>query len=102
MVRWSNGPMKTRTPKSVRIAALVFPPAGMVLLLASRQVRWPAKIFGVLWIGFYALCYSLIILALLVQARWLHIEWLGGPVPSLVREKTLPDYDRLDAHRAAQ
>ncbi|MEW6303587.1 MAG: PQQ-binding-like beta-propeller repeat protein [Verrucomicrobiota bacterium] len=85
----------------LRLATLLFPPLGLLLLwLAPASIL--RKLFGTLFIGFYSLLYAALIVAALVKFAGLQIEWRGGFGPSLTWNKTVPDYDAVEASRAQQ
>ncbi len=88
--------------KRIRIASLLFPPLGLVLLWGSGQVRLGRKILGTLGIGLYSLLYAGGVLLLLVRFTGLDWEWRGGFPPVLTWHKTRPDYDAVEASRRAQ
>jgi outer membrane protein assembly factor BamB len=88
--------------KRIRIASLLFPPLGLVLLWRPGEASWPRKIFGTIGIVLYSMLYAGAIVALLVCFTGLEMEWRGGFPPVLTWHKTLPNYDAVEASRRAQ
>ncbi len=88
--------------KKIRIASLLFPPLGLVLLWSSGQVGLGRKILGTVGVGLYSLLYVGGILVLLVKFTGLELEWRGGFPPVLTWRKTHPDYEAVEASRKAQ
>jgi outer membrane protein assembly factor BamB len=50
----------------------------------------------------YSLPYAALCLWMVMQATGLELEWRGGFPPVLTFEKSTPDYDAVEAHRASQ
>src|SRR5580698_4850986 len=88
--------------KKIRIASLLFPPLGLVLLWSSSEVGLGRKILGTVGVGLYSLLYAGGILVLLVKFTGLEFEWRGGFPPVLTWRKTHPDYEAVEASRKAQ
>src|SRR5271170_1357231 len=88
--------------KKIRIASLLFPPLGLLLLWRSDKVRLPRKILGTIGVGLYSLLYTAGTIALLVRFTGLELEWRGGFPPVLTWHKTHPDYEAVEASRRAQ
>src|SRR5215204_4427077 len=85
----------------LRVATLLFPPFGLVLLWRSPR-RARSKILGTIGIVLFSLIYAGVIAGLLVRSDQLKVEWRGGYMPALTVQKTLPDYDAIEKHRAQQ
>jgi outer membrane protein assembly factor BamB len=88
--------------KRIRIASLLFPPLGLLLLWSSGQVGLGRKIFGTIGVGLYCLLYVVGMVALLMRFTGLEFEWRGGFPPVLTWHKTHPDYEAVEASRRAQ
>jgi len=88
--------------RAVRVGALLFPPAGLLLLWRSSQIHVGRKIFGTIGIAFYSLLYLSLVLFLATRICGLQIEFRGGMVPRFTFHKTLPDYSALEADRSRQ
>ena len=95
-------PGKAPSLGRLRLATLLFPPAGLVLLWRSSQIGLGRKIFGTVVIAFYSLLYSALVVFVLYRFFGLQYEFRGGLVPRLTFHKTVPDFDRLEASRARQ
>lgn len=87
------------SPLRLRLATLLFPPLGLVLLWRTRGQFW-RKLMGTIGILLFALLYTGLIAFLLVKIGALKIEWRGGYAPALTWRKSLPDYDALERDRA--
>jgi outer membrane protein assembly factor BamB len=85
----------------LRLATLLFPPAGLTLLWLGPY-RLGKKFFGTLGILLYCLPYSALIIWLLLRFTTLQVEWRGGFPPVLTYSKTLPDYEAVEKHRTRQ
>jgi outer membrane protein assembly factor BamB len=83
----------------IRIASLLFPPWGLVLLWRSDQASLRRKILGTIGLGFYAGLYAGAVVALLMRFTGLELEWRGGFPPVLTWHKTHPNYDAVEASR---
>src|SRR5690242_468049 len=83
----------------LRLATLLFPPLGLVLLWRSSVKVW-RKILGTFGILLYLLLYAGVVIWFLVRYTGLEVEWRGGYVPRLTYYKTKPDYDALERDRA--
>lgn len=88
--------------KSIRLATLLLPPLGLVLLWRNRELRLARKIFGTLGIGLWSVLYLAGVVALLVWLDVMEVEWRGGFPPVLTLHKTKPNYDAVEAHRRQQ
>src|ERR1700678_4405842 len=88
--------------KKIRIASLLFPPLGLVLLWRSEPALLRRRILGTIGIGLYAALYAGGIVALLVHFTGLEWEWRGGFPPVLTWHKTKPNYDAVEASRRMQ
>jgi outer membrane protein assembly factor BamB len=88
--------------KKIRIATLLFPPLGLILLWRSEQATTGRKIFGTIGIGLYSVLYTGAIVALLVRFTGLELEWRGGFPPVFTWHKTHPNYDAVEASRRTQ
>src|SRR5688572_26708551 len=88
--------------RKVRLAALLFPPAGLVVLWRTRGISIARKLFASLAIALYTIVYAVLVLALMWKFFGLEYEFRGGIFPHFTWQKTLPDYAALEASRAAQ
>ena len=88
--------------KKIRLATLLFPPLGLVLLWRSEQPMRRSRILGTLGIGLYSIVYAGVIVAFLMQFTRLEMEWRGGFPPVLTWNKTHPNYDAVEASRRTQ
>jgi outer membrane protein assembly factor BamB len=88
--------------KKIRIATLLFPPLGLLLLWGSGQASLRRKIFGTLGVMLYSLLYAAGVVALLMWRTGLEMEWRGGFPPVLTWHKTHPDFAAVEANRRAQ
>jgi len=86
----------------IRIAALLFPPVGLIWLWRKAKVALWQKLLGTLGILLYSLVYATLIVLFLMWTSGLEVEWRGGFPPVLTFHKTHPDYARLEAYRARQ
>jgi outer membrane protein assembly factor BamB len=99
----SDGQKGWRSMKAVRLATYVFPPLGLMLLWSSPQIRRGAKILGTLFIPLYSLLYLTGFFFGLDRFFGVDLlEWRGGYLPIVTFSKTMPDYNQLEANRAAQ
>lgn len=87
------------SPLRLRLATLLFPPYGLVLLWRTPR-RLLGKLIGTLGILLFTVLYCALIAFLLVRVGALKIEWRGGYAPALTWRKSLPDYDALERNRA--
>jgi outer membrane protein assembly factor BamB len=92
---------KTVSPLRLRLATLLFPPYGLLLLWRTPR-RLLGKLIGTLGILLFAILYCALVAFLLVKAGALKIEWRGGYAPAFTWRKSLPDYEGLERHRKAQ
>jgi outer membrane protein assembly factor BamB len=88
--------------KKIRLASLLFPPLGLVLLWRSEPALVGRRILGTVGIGLYSALYAGGIVALLVHFTGLELEWRGGFPPVLTWHKTNPNYDAVEANRRMQ
>ncbi len=88
--------------KRVRLATLVLPPLGLMLLWRQREVGVGRKLLGTLGILLFSILYVTAIVAVLMLVAGLEIEWRGGFPPVLNFRKTKPDYSAVEAHRSRQ
>src|SRR5690606_3017867 len=93
--------VQIRDMRKVRLASYLFPPLGLFYLWRNRDLRWARKLFGTVGILFYSILYIAGIIYLLTLFTPLGVEWRGGFPPVLTFSKTVPDYDAVEAHRAA-
>src|SRR5687767_6642667 len=94
--------MKPGHLNRIRLATYTFPPAGLLLLWRDREIRLGRKVFGTVGILLYSIVYAAGIVALFMRFGGLQMEWQGGFPPVLTFQKTVPNYDALEAHRAKQ
>src|SRR5881296_1072291 len=99
--------MDTELPKhpkktAVRLGALLFPPAGLLILWVTKGISAGRKLFVSLVILLYTPIYAALILAILWKFFGMQYEFRGGAIPAFTWRKTLPDYDKLEASRASQ
>lgn len=91
-----------QTPFFGRLFALAFPPLGLLLLRTNPNLTRRHKMFAAVALSLYLIPYSLGVVYLLVTFEWVQIEWRGGLGPSLVRQKTAPNFLELETDRASQ
>lgn len=91
-----------QTPFFGRLIALAFPPLGLVLLWANRNLTRRHRMLAAGALILYLAPYTVAIIWLLVALGGVEVEWRGGLGPSLVRRKTAPNYLELETDRAAQ
>ena len=96
------GPMADSKWRSVRWAGFLCPPAGMVLSWTTAGLNVWKRLLATVFLLLYALPYTALIVFLLWKFTPMEVEWRGGFPPVLTFSKTLPDYERLEAHRQAQ
>ena len=94
--------VKPKVPMRVRLATLLLPPLGLIMLWRSGQVGLFRKLFGTLGVLLYCIVYAALIIWLLMRFTPLEVEWRGGFPPVLTFHKTDPNYDAVEAHRARQ
>jgi outer membrane protein assembly factor BamB len=87
--------------RTVRLTALLFPPAGLILLWITKGISIGRKLFASLVILLYAPIYAALIIVILWKFFGLQYEFRGSGVPALTWRKTVPDYDKLEASRAS-
>src|SRR2546423_5098995 len=93
------GNPKDTSPFRLRLATLLFPPLGL-LLLWRAPLKLRRKILGTVGIAVFALLYAAMIIFLLVRFTGLRREWRGGYLPALTYRTTAPDYAALEQNRA--
>jgi outer membrane protein assembly factor BamB len=86
---------------ALRLATIVFPPLGLVLLWRSSRTLGKKLLasFGIL---LFCIPYLALVIFLLIRFAGLQVEWRGGYLPSLTWKPTAPDYDTLEQSRAQQ
>jgi outer membrane protein assembly factor BamB len=85
----------------LRLAALLLPPVGLLLLWRGAH-RLGRKIFGTIGILLYCIPYTILIVWMLVRFTGLEVEWRGGYLPAFTYHKTVPNYEAVEKSRAAQ
>jgi outer membrane protein assembly factor BamB len=85
----------------VRLTALLFPPAGLIVLWLTKGISAGRKLFASLVIVLYMPVYAAGIIVILWKFFGLQYEFRGSGVPALTWRKTLPDYEKLQANRAS-
>src|ERR1043165_5736156 len=90
---------KPVSPLRLRVATLLFPPFGLVLLWRTSARLW-RKLLGTVGIVLFSFLYCALIAFALVKVGALKIEWRGGYTPVLAWLKSSPDYDALERNRA--
>lgn len=84
----------------LRIATVVAPPVGLVLLWIDRERSIGRKVLGTVGVACYCVIYWAVVITLLYRSGSKHVEWPGGYLPRIVLFPTLPDYERVEADRA--
>jgi outer membrane protein assembly factor BamB len=87
---------------TLRLATLLFPLAGLVLLWRSPVCSVGRKIFGTVGIILFIPVWAAGVVLLLHAVAGLEVEFRGGMVPRLTFSKTQPDFAALEANRAKQ
>lgn len=85
----------------LRLATILFPPLGLVLLWRSRR-GLGKKVLGTLGILLFCLPYLALVVLLFIRYTGMQVEWRGGYIPALTWKPTAPDYDKLEQSRARQ
>ncbi|MDB6064301.1 MAG: WD40-like repeat-like protein [Pedosphaera sp.] len=85
----------------LRLAALLLPPAGLLLLWKGAH-RHGRKIFGTIGILLYCIPYTVFIVWMLVRFTGLEVEWRGGYMPAFTYHKTAPNYEAVEKSRTSQ
>ena len=93
--------MEESKPGSARGVTLLFPPAGFIKMWVSPG-SIGGKIFGSIFIGFYSVVYTGLIMFALYKAGILHFEMRGAPIPYPTFNPAKPDFDALEKHRKKQ
>lgn len=88
--------------KRIRLATLLFPPLGIVLMWRDGAIGLGRKLLGTFTALLYTILYLAGITFLLMQFTPLELEWRGGFPPVLTFKKTKPDYEAVEAHRVKQ
>ena len=83
----------------LRLATLLFPPLGLVLLWRA-PLKLSRRILGTIGIALFSVLYAGPVIFLLVRFTGLQIEWRGGYKPALTYHKTAPNYEALEKQRA--
>lgn len=94
--------MSSPSLKRVRVATLLLPPLGLVLLWQQRDLGLGRKLLGTVGVLLFSILYVVAIVAVLMLTAGLEIEWRGGFPPVLTFRKTKPDYVAVEAHRTRQ
>src|SRR5688572_8405456 len=94
--------MPSPSLKKIRLATLLLPPVGLVLLWRDREVRIGRKLLGTLGVLLYSIVYAAIVVVILMTTAGMEVEWRGGFPPVLTFKKTKPDYEAVEAHRHRQ
>ena len=89
------------TPLRLRLATLLLPPLGLVLLWRT-PCGVARKLLGTLGIALYSLLYIALVSVVLVKLHLAEVDWHGGTGPRLVHRRTKPNFDALEASRRAQ
>jgi len=89
----------TTSPLLLRLATLLFPPAGLVLLWRMPG-KLGRKILGTLGIVLFSVLYAALVIFLLMQFTNLQIEWRGGYLPALTYRKTRTNYEAVERNRS--
>lgn len=95
-----NAEAKPISALRLRLATLLFPPLGLVLLWRSPGRLW-RKLIGTAGVVLFAFLYYALVIFVLVRIGTLKIEWRGGYAPALTWRKSLPDYDALERNRVS-
>lgn len=88
--------------RTIRLTALLFPPAGLLVLWLTKGISLARKLFASLVILLYTPIYAAVIIVVLWKFFGMQYEFRGGGVPALTWRKTLPDYAKLEASRVAR
>jgi outer membrane protein assembly factor BamB len=94
--------MSHRSLNQVRVASLLLPPVGLLWLWASNSFALRKKLLGTLGIVSYSILYGALWIFLLVHFAGMEVEFRGGYLPYFTFHKTKPDYQALEANRAAR
>ena len=88
--------MPSPSLKRVRLATLLFPPLGLVLLWRRGEAGFGRKLLGTLGIVLFSILYLAAIVGVLMMVAGLEVEWRGGFPPVLTFRKTKPDYSAVN------
>src|SRR5258706_1121549 len=89
------------SPAGMRVASLLFPPAGLVLLWTGSR-KLGGNFLGTLGLIFFSLLYAAAVIALLLVFTDFQVEWRGGYIPAITRHKTGPNYQALERDRLSR
>lgn len=92
---------ESKTGNKTRLATFLFPPLGLILLMAGRP-SLGKFLGGLIFIGLYAIVYTVALVFILIKAEILHPEFGGSGLPHLTRHPARTDFDSLEKHRNAQ
>ncbi len=91
-----------RTPFFGRLILLACPPLGWWLVVrdptSTRGRKVLVTLFALLWLPVYLA----LLLGLAVLLRWVDLEFKGGFGPTLVRERSRPNYELVELSRKDQ
>ncbi|MBM3883513.1 MAG: hypothetical protein FJ387_28050, partial [Verrucomicrobia bacterium] len=82
--------------------SLLMPPIGVWLLWRNSVLPLRRKFLGTAGLLLYGLPYAVLVILALKLLGVVDIEWQGGQGPSLVREKTVPNFRALEDSRDVQ
>jgi outer membrane protein assembly factor BamB len=85
-----------------RLATLLLPPLGIVMLWRRPDLALRRKLLGTIGLLLYGILYATLVVLALMQFAGLEIEWRGGFPPVLTFSKTKPDYNAVESHRIRQ
>lgn len=88
--------------KRVRLATLLLPPLGLLLLWRQQDLGIGRKLLGTAGVLLFSVLYVTAIVGVLMLTAGLEVEWRGGFPPVLTFRKTKPDYSAVEAHRTRQ
>ena len=86
----------------MRVATLLFPPLGLLLLWRKGGLSPGRKWLGTAGILLFSVLYGAAVVGILMWTAGLEVEWRGGFPPVLTFRKTKPDYSAVEAHRSSQ
>jgi outer membrane protein assembly factor BamB len=91
-----------RTPFFERLILLACPPLGWWLVYRDPTCPRGRKVLVTLFTLLWLVVYLALLLALAVLLRWVDLEFKGGWGPTLVRERSRPNYELVEVSRRAQ
>lgn len=91
-----------RTPFFERLILLACPPLGWWLVYRDPTCTRGHKVLVTLFTLLWLVVYFALLLALAVLLRWVDLEFKGGWGPTLVRERSRPNYELVAVSRQAQ